>query len=117
MKRIALVVLAGAASLLYGCATSSDALMVGPDTYTISARASVVRGGASGARVMALTEAGQFCAGQGKQVLVTNESQQGSTGTRGSADVTFRCLAKGDPDLVRPTYRAAPSVVIEDRRQ
>ena len=35
----------------------------------------------------------------------------------GIANITFRCLAKDDPEYVRPTYTTPPTTVIEDRRQ
>jgi hypothetical protein len=54
----------------------------------------------------------------GKEILVTNI---GTATTNvygaGSADITFRCLSKGDPELQRPDYRKAPDTVIEDRRK
>jgi hypothetical protein len=103
--------------LLVACAQSSGVLKMGPDTYSVSVHAAPARGGESGARNLALTEANTKCAGEGKEILVTNISSGRSTHfPGGTVEVTFRCLAKGDPDLQRPTYRAAPTAVIEDRR-
>ena len=54
---------------------------------------------------------------EGKEILVTNIASGRSTHLPGgTVEVTFRCLAKGDPDLQRPTYRTVPTTVIEDRR-
>jgi hypothetical protein len=33
----------------------------------------------------------------------------------GDADITFRCLSKGDPALQRPSYQHSPNIVIEHR--
>jgi len=33
-----------------------------------------------------------------------------------NVDVTFRCLAAGDPELKRPNFQQAPNVVIQDQR-
>jgi hypothetical protein len=36
---------------------------------------------------------------------------------RTTFDVTFQCLAPGDPKLTRPSYTKKPDIVIEDRRR
>ena len=104
--------------LLVSCSQSSGVLRMGPDTYTVSAAAAPARGSSSGARKIALTEANQYCAQMGKEILVTNV---GTASTNiygaGSAEVTFRCFAKGDPELQRLEYLRAPDIVIEDRRK
>ncbi len=107
-----------ASILLTACAQSSGVLKMGPDTYSVSAAAAPARGGYSEARKLALVEANQYCAQVGKEILVTNI---GTATTNvygaGSADITFRCLSKGDPELQRPDYKKAPDTVIEDRRK
>jgi len=114
--RIALLCIAGA--LCAGCAQSSGVLKMGPDTYSISAAAAPARGGPSEARKIALTGANQHCANLGREILVTNV---GTATTNiygaGTAEVTFRCLAKGDPELQRPQYRRSPDAIIEDTRR
>ncbi len=103
--------------ILTACAQSSGALKMGPDTYSLSVHAAPARGGEAGARKLALSEADAKCAGEGKELLVTNISSGRSTHLPGgTVEVTFQCLAKGDSDLQRPMYRAAPATVIEDRR-
>lgn len=105
-------------AMLAGCAQSSGVLNMGPDTYTTSVHAAPARGGVPGARQIALTEAGDHCRAMGREILVTNISSGRSAHLPGgTVDVTFRCLAKGDPDLQRPDYRRAPDTVIEDRRR
>jgi hypothetical protein len=103
---------------LAGCASSSGVLKMGPDTYSITAQASPARGGTAGAKQMALQEANQFCEKMSKEIFVTNFGSA-TTNDYGAGDssLTFRCLAKGDPELHRPDYRKAPSTVIEDRRR
>lgn len=94
--------------IMTGCATkSSGVLQLGPDTYSVSVASSKT----IDARKVALNEAKAFCVGIEKELLVTN--------TRGPSydlEVVFRCLNKGDPELVRPVYRDVPNTVIEDRR-
>ena len=114
------LLLAFAVIILAGCipTQSSGVLKLGPDTYTTSAAAVPERGGSIEARKVALTEANEYCAQLGKEILVANigtatANQYG----RGQAEITFRCLAKGDPQLQRPEFRKTPDVTIEDRRK
>lgn len=102
---------------LVGCApTSSGVLKMGPDTYSVSTSALYAAGGPAGAKAAAYREAGAYCSGMGKEMLVLNEQQSGIATGPGGSDIVFRCLAAGDPELKRPVYRAAPNAVIEDRR-
>jgi hypothetical protein len=113
-KRLALMF---AIAALAGCAQSSGVLNMGPDTYSVSIHAAPARGGVPGAQRLANEEASAACAGKGKELLVTNVSSGRSSHLPGgTVDLTFKCLAKGDPDLQRPNYRSAPTSVIEDRR-
>lgn len=91
---------------------SSGVLAMGPDTFSVSADDL----NSSTAKQAALTEAQTHCKTLGKEILVKNTKV-----SRGQArtiyDVTFRCLSKGDPELIRPTYEIAPDIRIEDRRK
>lgn len=99
--------LAASLVILSGCASTSNVTGIGPDTYFVSARAAPVRGGIDAARPLALQEASAHCARLGKQVLVK---------TVDAADVTFRCLAAGDPELQRPAeLRRRADITIEQR--
>jgi len=95
-----------------GCAQSTGILKMGPDTYSVITHQDPQFGGISVAKKRAINEANQYCTSLGKEILVSNTSLSGSTGT---VDVTFLCLSKGDPDLRRPVYQTAPDVVIENR--
>jgi hypothetical protein len=106
----------GAALLLAACAQSSGVMEMGPDTYSISVHAAPARGGTSGAKRIALTNANEFCRSQNKRIFVTNISSGASAHfPGGTVDVTFRCLAEDDSGLRRPSYKAAPDAVIEHR--
>lgn len=103
-----------ACSILAACTTqSSGVLKMGPDTYSASAAATPIAGGYSEARKIALTEANQYCLQMGREILVKNIG----AATYTSAQVTFRCLSKDDPELQRTEYRPAPDTIIEDRRK
>jgi len=104
--------------MLCGCAQSSGVLKLGPDTYTVQVHAAPARGGESGARKIALTEANEYCTSQGKEILVTNTSSGASTHLPGgTVEVVFLCLSKDDLALKRPNLQPVPNTVIEDRRQ
>lgn len=94
-----------AALILTGCAMSSNVQKLGPDTYMVSAMASPVRGGASGAEMKALEAANEHCDKLGKEIYVTQKNNLGDNGfNQGTARVAFRCLAKNDRELARPNY-------------
>ncbi len=103
--------------VLTGCAMSNGVQKIGPDTYMVSGVAAPIRGGASGAQTVALADANRYCAEQGREIMVTNTAGGAMNNIgAGQANITFRCLEQGDRDLRRPDLRAAPNVVIEDRR-
>ena len=76
------------------------------------------RGGEIGAKQMAIAESSNYCTGLGREILVTNtSSKQASNVGAGSVDITFQCLARGDPGIRRPVYEKPPTAVIQDQRQ
>lgn len=103
--------------VLSGCAQSSGIMKMGPDTYSLSVHAAPARGGVSGAKGIALSDANEFCESVGKEILVKNiESGASQHFPGGTVDVTFQCLSFGDSGLVRPEYKSAPDIVIENRQ-
>jgi hypothetical protein len=88
------------ASFVAGCTTAqvTQPVRVGADTYRVSSRTS--SGGTGPARDAAVSAARQQCAQLSKQLLVVSSSTNiGSNEDQGVVDVTFRCLAAGDPGL------------------
>jgi hypothetical protein len=110
--------LAFAVIILAGCSSSGGVIKLGPDTFTSSAAAAGVRGGSLGACNLALTEANEYYTQLGKEIFVTNigHATINEYGV-GRAEITFRCLAKGDPEHQRIVFRQTPDVTIEDRRK
>ncbi|MCY1420999.1 hypothetical protein D9M71_366400 [compost metagenome] len=101
---------------LSACVQSSGVLQLGPDTYSVSVHAAPARGGVSGAKEVALTEASSACHTQNKEILVTNLSSGPSAHfPGGTVDVTFQCLDRQDRALQRPTYSPAPDVLIKSQ--
>jgi hypothetical protein len=85
-----------------GCsgARVTQPLPIGADTYTVSAR--TPHGGTASARDAALSAANQQCARLSRQLLVLKSSNNFELNENKDIesdiiDVTFRCLAAGDP--------------------
>lgn len=90
-----------------GAAMVTQPLPVGPNTYAVSAR--TPHGGAVSAREAALSAANQQCARLSKRLLVLKTSSNIELDEKNETakdkdviEVTFRCLAAGDPELHRP---------------
>jgi hypothetical protein len=96
-----------AAAILSACA-HSGVVSVGPDTYMI---ANSEWGFTSGSyqKAQALKEASAYCKGLGKEMLPISTSQNDvSFGKTPAAEVQFRCLPPGDPELKRPAAQQTP---------
>ena len=108
MKHIFLIT--GLAGCLAGCATSSGVMDAGNGVYMISAHASAIRGGATGANSVAYQDAQVFCARGRKHAVVVGANErdvyQGSMGgswnanggsigggvfASGNVNMRFRC--------------------------
>ena len=101
---------------LVACAQSSGVQQVGPDTYQVSVHAAPARGGAAGARGIALSDANAHCMAMGKQIMTQSISSGSSSHLPGgTVEVTFQCLAAGDRGLQRPVYQRSPDAVIQHR--
>lgn len=89
VRRSALVLLACWG--LSACVTSTSVVSAGPETYTVSASASVPGTATASAQQRAYADATAYCAHHGGgQMQVA--SQTSNTGINsGSATVTFRC--------------------------
>jgi hypothetical protein len=60
------------------------------------------------------TIAGEFCAAQKKALMpIAVASSDAAFGKKGSAELTFRCLCEGDPELKRPSAEAVSNKTIE----
>jgi hypothetical protein len=88
-------------SLLVGC-VSSGVIPAGPDTYMISAGGAGFSTG--GVRASTYRQAEKFCSDRGLVfVPISFDSQPGVLGQRPpTADLVFRALRPGDPEIRRP---------------
>jgi hypothetical protein len=87
--------------VLAGC-TTSNVIATGPDTYMVSASGAGFA--SAGVREAVYEEANAFCASRGLvMVPITFKAREGALGRHPpSADLTFRALKPGDPDIERP---------------
>ena len=105
-------IIAASALMLSACAMTSDVMDMGGGVYTISGRASPIRGGATGATEVAYSDANKFCAQKHpgtRAVLIDQKDRDiyqssvggswnnsggsfgGGTFAAGSANLRFRC--------------------------
>ena len=74
--------------------SSSNVVKLGPDTYHLSVESPPVRGGSVEAQRLALSEANDICAKNGKEAFVTEVITSKNT-----AEVKFHCVNGGVPKL------------------
>jgi hypothetical protein len=96
---------------LSGCAANSGVAPLGADTFVVSRQAATGFSGSGNLKGEALTEASQYCTGQGKSVLVTNTKEAAPPYVMGNfpkAEVEFMCLNPSDPRLAPPPIQTRP---------
>ena len=116
LTSVAAIATIAAVLLALGACSSTGVLPAGPDTYMITEQRPGIAGGGPAAQSAAISEAAQYCASAGKQYLPMNMQMTGAPGFPQSYSVTFRCLAKDDPELRRPNFQKTPDIVIEQRQ-
>ena len=94
------------AIMLSGCA-SGGILPAGPDTYTLTKKHAVIRGGEDDAERDALSKAYDFCTTMGRKFVPSNMEQ---------AIITFKCLLPDDPAVAAYQLQQAPNVITEQRK-
>ena len=107
------VIILGVA-FMTGCA-SSGVIPIGQDTYMISKQSSTGFHSAGSVKADIYQEGFAYCAAKDKEFQPVNE--RGVDGIPGrsfaSAEVHFRCLSKGDPELNRPTLKPEANIRID----
>ena len=96
-----LVAAALLATAVAGCSDAGAVRELEPNSYHLSENYS--RGLFDGARQSGVARATEFCIKKDRRVLV-DYVLQGPTNEHGggSAEVNFRCLTRGDPELQHP---------------
>jgi hypothetical protein len=100
--KVGRLMVASAVCALFGACAHSGVVKVGPDTYMIAnSEWGFTSGGYQKAK--AIDEGSKYCASIGREILVLNSTQNDvSFGKTPAAEVRFRCLLTGDPELTRP---------------
>jgi hypothetical protein len=106
------------AVLLTACATTggtvSDIVPIGKDTYMLARPGGFFTISGGEVKAQLYRDANEFCRSQGKTLMPVSSSSRDSAPARfANAELQFRCLAEGDPDLGRPTMKSRPDVTIE----
>ena len=100
--------------LLSGCA--SGVVPIGPDTYMMSDTGAWSWSSGGNLKAGIYKEAYAFCQKEGKEMMPVNTNQTDANfSTFARAEVQFRCLAKGDSELRRPTMEKTPDIVIQNK--
>ncbi len=104
MKRI--ISSLGLIGLISGCATTSDIVPYGKDTYMLSA-GDIWGGYSSGTlQVKAAQRANEYCQSIGKVFVVRNTGTAGVQGwTSTSSTLVFSCVDEKDAENTRPNLR------------
>lgn len=94
--------LAMAASALFFAGCAAEVVPAGPDTYTVAASGAGFS--SAGVRASVYKTANEFCAKRGLvMVPVSFDVKDGELGRRPpSAELVFRALRPGDPEIKRP---------------
>jgi hypothetical protein len=92
--------------LISGCATTSDIVPYGKDTYMLSA-GDIWGGYSSGTlQVKAAQRANEYCQSMGKVFVVRNTGTAGVQGwTSTSSTLVFSCVDEKDAENTRPNLR------------
>jgi len=120
MKRAVLypITLISIGLAISGCSSSSGAIKIGLDTYTIATSASFGKGGIPAAKRIAYEEAGEQCKKLGNlEVYTLSEKSNGTTWVDGMFrfELNFRCLRSTDPEFKRQNLQSTPDSIIENR--
>jgi hypothetical protein len=101
-------------SLLTACGGVSEVVKTGKDTYMVASSDTTIGSGGGNLKVKLYKAASKFCEDQSKVLMpVSTSSIDWAIGRPASAELVFRCLLEGDPDLQRPEMKPVPNIVIQ----
>ena len=113
------VKLALLAATIAGCASHTGVIPMGRDTFMIAKQQATGFPGLGNMKAEIIGEGSRHCASVNKefQIVSTNETQPPYVlGNYPRSEITFMCLAHGDPELQRPRLQKTPDSVIEIRK-
>lgn len=95
---------------LTACATITEIVPAGKDTYVIAGEDSFEEISGASIKTDLYKKANAHCETMGKKLLPLNESVSSHT-----AELRFRCLNEDDPECLRPNMESVPNVRIETK--
>ena len=113
MKQLVVIV---TALTLTACGSVSEVVPIGRESFMVESHGVAGNGASATEKAKAFQTATAHCTKLGKEFQPISTSQtEAGWGRPPSAEVQFRCLQIGDPELQRPTLQPIPAVVIENR--
>ncbi|NKI19016.1 hypothetical protein HCU74_16530 [Spongiibacter sp. KMU-166] len=100
------------ALMVYGCASTSDVVPAGKDTYMIAGQGGEFDYSGSKIKAGLYQSANQYCVSIGKQFMPLRDSYRDKGSSMASAELHFRCLKEDDPELKRPNMESVPDIKI-----
>lgn len=95
---------------LAACATITEIVPAGKDTYVIAGEDSFEDISGASIKTDLYKKANTHCETMGKKLLPLDESISSHT-----AELRFRCLNEDDPEYLRPNMESVPNVRIETK--
>ena len=106
--------------MLSACATSSgtgDITPIGKDTYMLARPGGFFTLSGGEVKAQLYRDANNYCKSIGRNLMPVSSSSVDSAPYKyANAELQFRCLADGDPDLRRPTMVNKPDVTVEIKK-
>lgn len=97
--------------------SSSRPVPMGPDTFMLANTGAWSWSSGGELKAELYREADRFCHERGKQMMPVNAVSKDASFTQfAHAEIHFRCLAPGDPELARPDMRPIPDMTIEMKK-
>jgi|TARA_R110001592_G_scaffold229914_1_gene486592 hypothetical protein len=107
---IAYFILGVASLVLVACASITEVVPAGKDTYVVAGDDSFEEISGASIKTTLYKKANEHCEMMGKKLFPLNESV-----TSHAAELRFRCLDEDDPEYVRPIMKSVPDVRIETK--
>jgi len=101
---------------LFGCASNSGVVPIGPETFMVSRQAATGFSGLGTLKADAFREANEYCFRQNKNIRVVNSSDSLPPYIMGNfprSEIQFMCLDINDVEFTRPKMQKTPDTVIE----
>lgn len=93
------------------CVSITEITPAGKDTFLVAGSDSMEATAGVNIKAKLYQRANSFCESNGKKLMPLSDSSSGY-----SAQLRFRCLNEGDPELDRPDMQPVPDVRIETKQ-